>query len=674
MKFPWKGIGILFVLIIALYYNYPTLVSFMPERENIIKDRQKEIHQEIKEVIDSIKGFNLALAEADKNRIQLIMDDGFEYPKDNKALDSILDDDFSFMKNADGSFLMLKPDHSKGVFISKVALNLNTLFTSVRKIKEIKLSDDQQEIYLVMEKDKRLSTLTEPIKSILEMGLEMSYQDDQARYVLTQVQNENIVNLGLDLQGGMYQDIGVKTDEVIQVILDDLAVEIENYLIEDNINYESVSRISDTEVQVVYEADEEFPLTGDKYDRLLNRYYDVIPMGNGYMITILAEEASLIKKRALEQALETIRNRIDLLGVKEPTIQQQGENSIIIQLPGLKDPEKARRVIGQVAVLQFMMVAAEGSVENPGKGQIVMFEEVKDPDTKEIISTRPYLLEKKVLLKGERIRDARVGFLPTGSAYVGMSFDEQGKELFGKITAANVGRLFAIVLDGKVQSAPRINEAIEGGEAQITGSFTPEEASELALVLRSGALPAPIIINEERTIGASLGDDSIRQAMISLVIGFVAVLIFMIVYYMLSGIFAIMALFFNLILIVAALAYFQATLTLPGMAGIILTIGMAVDANVLIYERIREELMGGSPVRNAINTGFQKATITILDSNITTVLAAIVLFQFGTGPIKGFSVTLSIGIIASMFTSLILGRFLFEIFYLRRKKLIKISI
>ena len=332
-------------------------------------------------------------------------------------------------------------------------------------------------------------------------------------------------------------------------------------------------------------------------------------------------------------------------------------------------------MIGTVAVLNFQLVANQGSVENPGKDQIVLYEEIRDPVTKEVLSTRPYLLEKKIQLPGDRVRDSRVGFLPTtGAAYVSLSLDDKGKDEFAEVTRNNVGRLLAIVLDGKVQSAPRLNEEISGGEAQISGSFTPEEATELALVLRSGALPAPIVINEERTVGPSLGLDSILKSMWALALGFVGVMIFMIVYYNVAGVFSVIALIFNLLLIAAALAYFQATLTLPGMAGIVLTIGMAVDANVLIFERIREEIARKSPIRTAVNTGFQKATITILDSNITTLLAAIVLFQFGTGAIKGFAVTLMIGIAASMFTSIIVGRMLFEIIYLRKARLEKISI
>jgi preprotein translocase subunit SecD len=485
---------------------------------------------------------------------------------------------------------------------------------------------------------------------------------------------ENVISLGLDLQGGMYQDIGVETDVVVASVLTRMVEDLEDALIEDAVNYVSVSKINDSQIELLLEDDESFQLKGDNYERLLASVYETSEIDGGYLITLKEDEISRIRKKAIEQALETIRNRIDMLGVKEPTIQLRGDDSIIIQLPGLKDPDQARRVIGTTAVLEFMLVAKEGSTENPGKDQVVLFEEIRDPLTKEVRSTRPYLLEKKVLLQGDRIRDSRVNFSQTGQAAVNLSLDDKGKREFSDITRENVGRLLAIILDGKVQSAPRINEEIGGGEAVITGNFSPEEAADLALVLRSGALPAPIQINEERTIGPSLGTDSINKSLVALCVGFAAVVLFMLVYYQVSGIFSVLALFFNMLLILAAMAYFQATLTLPGMAGIILTIGMAVDANVLIFERIREEIGRGSPIRTAVNTGFKKATVTILDSNITTILAAIVLFQFGTGAIRGFAVTLSIGIAASMFTSIIVGRMLFEIVYLRRQKLEKISI
>ncbi|PCI27402.1 MAG: protein translocase subunit SecD [SAR324 cluster bacterium] len=672
MKIPWKGLAILGVLIVALIYNRPTLLTFLPEDTASSQQKLQARMEQIKAEHQQLIGLGLALAEGEKKRIMLIMDEGAVFPTDHPVLEKILDGNFFFEKSDEGSFLKLKDEDVKNVFVTKVSNQLNGVLTNARKVVEIGLTSDG--IFFQMEKGKRISPESEPFITMLGDEFELSYQDGKDRYVTRKQVLANVVNLGLDLQGGMYLDIGVESEVVVQAVMDRVRDELEDKLIDDNINYDVVERIGDNQIEIVLDADEELDLTDESYTRLLELNYDVLPLDSGFLITLKEEERKRIKSKAIEQALETIRNRIDQLGVKEPSVQKQGDNSIIIQLPGLKDPDQARRVIGRVAVLNFMAVAENGSVDNPSEDQVVLYQENRDALTKELISTVPYLLEKKVLLKGDRIRDARVGFLQTGGAYVSMSFDEEGKELFSQITGDYTNRRMAIVLDGKVQSAPRINERISGGEAQITGGFSPEEASELALVLRSGALPAPIVIHEERTVGASLGEDSIRQALMSLSIGFAGVILFMLIYYRVSGLFSVMALIFNILLIVAALAYFGATLTLPGMAGIILTIGMAVDANVLIFERIREELARGTSVRAAIGTGFQKATITILDSNITTILAAIVLFQFGTGPIKGFAITLSIGIAASMFTSIVVGRFLFEVVYLRKAKLDKISI
>ncbi|OGG93321.1 MAG: protein-export membrane protein SecD [Candidatus Lambdaproteobacteria bacterium RIFOXYD2_FULL_50_16] len=508
---------------------------------------------------------------------------------------------------------------------------------------------------------------------MLGKGWEAFYREDQDSYQLRPKALDNIVNLGLDLQGGMYLDVGVEVDVVVVSVVEKAVEAIEGALLEMEVNYEQIYRNEENQIEILLEPGETLDLENEKIKRITFDY-DSLKTASGFVLTLKPEEVIRVKKRAIDQALETIRNRIDQLGVKEPSVQRRGEDSIIVQLPGLQDPDKARRVIGQVAVLNFQLLAENGTPETVTDTQEVLYQEVKDETTKEIINRVPYVLEKKVLLQGDRIRDARVSFGNSGEAHVSMSFDSEGKDIFAEVTANAVGRRMAIVLDNKVQSAPRINEKIEGGEAQITGNFSPEEASELALVLRSGALPAPIVIHEERTVGASLGADSIRQALISLVIGFLVVAVFMIIYYRVAGVFSALALLFNLFIIVAALAYFGATLTLPGMAGIVLTIGMAVDANVLIFERIREEILKGTALRLAIQTGFQKATTTIFDSNITTILAGIILFQFGTGPIKGFAVTLSIGIVASMFTSIFLGKYLFEVVYLSRKKLAKISI
>ncbi len=674
MKIPWKGLAILAVLVFAIVYDLPTVLTYLPEDDSVEKEKIEGHLRRIEGIYGSLKQMQLALVESKKNRIQLLADDGFVYPNDNAVLDTILNDNFTVEENEQGIYLNLKKDAGEDVFVTDVGNSLNGLLTNVRKIKLIRLSDNGRSIVFELEKDKRLTALAEPLKTFLGDDFELYYKAEKNQYVTRWKLKDNVVNLGLDLQGGMYLDIGVETDMVVHSIQERLAEELEDVMIDDNVNYDTVEQVSDTEVEIILEPDENFELTGEKYERLLGRSYSVVSTENGHLITLSEDDVERIRKNAIEQALETIRNRIDQLGVKEPTIQLREEDSIIIRLPGATDFDQARRLIGNTAILQFMLKATEGSLENPGDDQVVLFEEIRDELTKEVIRTIPHLLEKKVLLQGDRIRDSRVTFSQMGMAAVSISFDGKGKDQFAEISRNNVGRNLAIVLDRKVQSAPRITEEIASGEAQITGVGSSEEAAELALVLRSGSLPAPIIFNEERRVGPSLGADSVRKSLIALCLGLAAVMLFMMLYYTIAGVFAVMALIFNLLLIMALLAYFQATLTLPGMAGIILTIGMAVDANVLIFERIREEIRRGSPVRTAVNTGFKKATVTILDANITTVLAAIVLYQFGTGPVRGFAITLIYGIVFSMFTSIVVGRTLFEIVYLRRQKLEKISI
>ncbi len=486
---------------------------------------------------------------------------------------------------------------------------------------------------------------------------------------------EKKVNLGLDLQGGMYLDIEVIVEEAVTAVLQRTAQELEDLFIDNQVDYLNIEVITKNQLAVELATDEVVDLEDSPYARFLIQF-DLEQTTDQQILTLQTDEADRIKRGAIEQALEIIRNRIDQFGVTEPTIQLRGENSILIQLPGLTDRERAIDLIGTTAVLQFYLVE-DYATENNYNSQTstVKYEEEVDPATNEVLRIIPYVLEKKPVLTGEFIRDAQVRFDPNDNQpYVSLSFDSVGADRFAKITQKNRGRRLAIVLDGKVQSAPVIREAITGGEASISGLFTIDEASNLALVLRSGALPAPIEIREERTVGASLGEDSVRQGLISLLIGGVLVLIFMMIYYQVSGVFANAALIFNIILVISVLAGFEATLTLPGMAGMVLTLGMAVDANVLIFERVREELKRSGHPRAAINEGFSKAFLTIVDANITTLFGALALLQFGRGPIKGFAVTLSIGILASMFTAIVVTRFLFQVVYLNRKQLKSISI
>ncbi len=382
----------------------------------------------------------------------------------------------------------------------------------------------------------------------------------------------------------------------------------------------------------------------------------------GGMHLVLKVDTSQIPKQdredAVERALEVVRNRIDEFGVKEPTISRQGLDEIVLQLPGVTDRKRALDIIGRTAQLEFKLV-----VNNPDLLSKALSGQELPPEYEILYDQdeRPYLVEKKALLSGDAVKKAYVSFDQYNQPVVSLEFTPEGAKKFAQITGENVGRNLAIVLDGKIQSAPVIRERIPSGRAMISGSFTPTEAQDLALVLRVGALPAPMKVVEERTVGPLLGQDSIRQGIKSAIIGALLVFLFMLVYYRLPGFIADLALIFNIIIILGGLGLFKATLTLPGIAGIILTLGMAVDANVLINERIKEELRNGSPIRTAIRAGYDKAFLTIVDSNLTTLIAALMLFQFGTGPIKGFAVTLSIGILASMFTAIVFTRLIFEI-------------
>ena len=377
-----------------------------------------------------------------------------------------------------------------------------------------------------------------------------------------------------------------------------------------------------------------------------------------------------VRQDAVLRAIEILRNRIDGMGVAETVIQRQGETEILVQLPGVTDRDAALAMVGKVAQLEFRLVdddpsrlkaALEGNVP---QGFILKY--VKDKERE------PVLLEDQVALSGERVSDAKVDFDTQGfgQPYISLALDNKGAAEFANVTRTNVGRRLAILLDGEVLSAPNIKEAILGGSAQISGQFTLDEASLLALALRSGALPAPMHVEEERTIGPLLGQDSILAGIDATKIGAAAVFIFMLVYYMKAGFIADIALLLNLLLIFGTMGFLnlmlpesQLTLTLPGIAGIVLTLGMAVDANVLINERIREEIKNGRAIAAAINSGFSRALSAIIDSNATTLIAAFMLFQFGSGPIKGFAVTLTIGLLTSLFTALFVSRTLFALFY-----------
>ncbi len=355
----------------------------------------------------------------------------------------------------------------------------------------------------------------------------------------------------------------------------------------------------------------------------------------------------------MRQALETIRNRIDQFGVSEPVIVKQGENQILVQLPGIKDPQRALDLIGRTAQLEFKLVdeenagrASSGSIPD---GDELLMMRTKNRETG-IATTTPILLKKQALLTGELLTDAKVsiGGEFRNEPYVGIEFNSEGARIFDKITAENVGKRLAIVLDNTVYSAPVVKERISGGRASITGGFTMEEAKDLAIVLRAGALPAPVKVVQNITIGPTLGQDSIRKGIQATILGALLTIIFIIIYYRWCGVIACVALLLNLIYLLGAFSALKATMTLPGIAGIALTIGMGVDSNVLIFERIREELRLGKTVRAAVDGGYSKAWVAIFDSHITTLITAAVLFIFGTGPIKGFAITLLIGMIINL--------------------------
>ncbi len=390
----------------------------------------------------------------------------------------------------------------------------------------------------------------------------------------------------------------------------------------------------------------------------------------GGMYLILRVDTSALsdeaKKDAVERALEVIRNRIDEFGVREPVVQIQGVDQIVVQLPGLTERQRALDLIGRTAMLEFKIVSNDSqAVSEAVDGKVPDGMELKD------LGTEKLLVGKKADLTGEYLETADVRFDQSsfGQPIVAMKLKGDGVKKFSDLTKDNVGRRLAIVLDGRIYSAPRINEAIPSGEAVISGRFTPDEARDLAIVLRSGALPAPLVIEEERTVGPLLGKDSIQKGIVSCLVGLVFVFLFMFFFYRTGGLIANVALVLNVLIILGGMGLFHATLTLPGIAGILLTIGMAVDANVLINERIREELRTGKTMRSAVANGYSKASSAIFDSNLTTLIAAFFLFQFGTGPIRGFAVTLTIGLLASLFTAIVVTRVIFD--YLISENILK---
>lgn len=373
----------------------------------------------------------------------------------------------------------------------------------------------------------------------------------------------------------------------------------------------------------------------------------------------------LAEDEAVDRALEIIRNRIDEFGVREPQIQRTNNGRIIVALPGIKNTERAKEIIGKTALLEFKLVNNDmRDAVSAGLGSDFEAVPCSDNLSQRQCPQGDYILKKQAALTGRYLENASVRFGQQGTS-VSIDFDETGAREFGQLTARNVDRQIAIVLDGKVVSAPTVEQPIRGGQASITGRFSDQEARDLALMLRAGSLPAPLEEIEERSIGPSLGEDSINSGLFAALAALVMVIVFMAGYYLLAGLIANITLMLCLLFVMAGLAGFNATLTLPGIAGIILTIGMAVDANVIIFERIKEELQDGKPVRSAVEDGFDNAFTAIVDAQVTTVITAIALYWFGTGPVKGFAVTLTLGILASMFSAIFIGKFIFALVTLR---------
>ena len=490
------------------------------------------------------------------------------------------------------------------------------------------------------------------------------------------------IHLGLDLQGGMHLVLEVDTAKAVESTLVREVGNLQESLMDKRVRFKLRERTKEGATFF------EFPdvPSRDAFEKLIKNDFPDLEIATSEMadgkgvvsLKINAKRAGDIKKMAVEQSLETIRNRVDQFGISEPEIIPQGVDRIIVQLPGVKDPARAKGLIGRTALLEFKIVDDERSLDdalkgNVPEGDIVAYESRLDRSTGRRSQT-PVLLKNKSLLTGDALENAKVQIGDRfGEPHVSIKFNAQGAKDFDRITGENVKKRLAIVLDGTVHSAPVIQERISGGQAQITGAFTMEEATDLAIVLRAGALPAPVNILEERTVGPSLGQDSIDKGTWASIIAGLLVILFMVFYYRMTGLVADVALILNMVLLLGVMIAFRATLTLPGIAGIVLTIGMAVDANVLINERIREELRLGKTPRAAVEAGYAKAFLTIFDSNVTTLVAALFLFGFGTGPIKGFAVTLTIGIVVSMFTAVFVTRIIFD-YFIWNRKIQKISI
>ena len=474
------------------------------------------------------------------------------------------------------------------------------------------------------------------------------------------------INLGLDLQGGSYLLLEIDNTPVIDQKIQNLTIVIKNYFKEKNIRINNIKLINQ---KISFSVDEKFKqsvldeFTDEEsninpyYPRFKSHQLDILEKNNSFIVNYSKQGIIELKTSSQDQALEIVRRRIDEIGTNEPNILKRGNDRILVELPGLDDPMRIKSLLGKTANLTFRFVT--NNTEDSFGAEKLKYED----------STDEAVVSKRIILSGENLLDAQPRMNnETNETVVSFTLDRVGAKRFGKATSTGIGKQLAIVLDGKIISAPVIRDTIASGSGQISGGFTFQSATDLALLLRSGALPAPLNIIEERTVGPDLGQDSINSGIIALVIGFILVILFILVKYKIFGLITNVTLIINLFLLVGILTMFEATLTLPGIAGIILTVGMAVDANVLIFERIKEEIKNEKNNLIAFDGGYTKSRTAILDANITTLLAAIILFFMGSGPIKGFSLTLGVGIFTTLFSVYFIARLLTVLYVLKNKE------
>ena len=472
------------------------------------------------------------------------------------------------------------------------------------------------------------------------------------------------VNLGLDLQGGSYILLEIDTKPLVNQKLQTKVIPIKKLLNKNEINFKDFT-ISQNNISLTIDAKEQKKFENLFFKKQENTINNFISEYNKFELDLEFNQSRAsvqfsdfglvsLNNAALKQSIEIIRRRIDDVGTKEPTILQRGDKRILVELPGIDDPERIKELLGKTAQLTFRLVSNEDEF---GSEKLILSE-----------NNEELTVSKRIVISGDNLIDAQPQFdNQSNQPLVRFNLDRLGAQKFGRITTENIGRRLAIVLDNTVISAPNIREAITGGTGTISGGFSFQEATDLALLLRSGALPAPINIVEERTVGPDLGKDSIDAGLFSLIIGFILVIIFMFIKYRIFGLVSNISLVANLFMMVGILTILEATLTLPGIAGIILTVGMAVDSNVLIYERIKEELKTEKSIIHAFDTGYNKAKITVIDANVTTLIAAVILFIFGSGPVKGFAVTLGIGITTTLFSAYFIARHLTSVIVLNDK-------